>query len=187
MNTSTIVTLLQVTASLLSFAHGNAALPASTTARIAAIGNQAVQLVDQQMAVIPFSVVQDNSIYPNANDLLNAPYLNAAGEYAPLNNQTVQLDQSSISFGDLNGDGLDDAAAIVYRSATPGGSAQAALAFFLNQNGIMFNIADRTLGASTTVYSHNITNGELVIDMQVAGEPRGTFTYSLVGNQIEKE
>jgi len=185
MNTSTISLFLQVTASLLAAAHNNPALAPASAQQVVTIGSQSVQLATQAMAPIPFAVPQNTSLYPNIKEVESAAYRTANGTYEPLG-MSVNLDQSSLSFGDLNGDGTDDAEAIVTQRASTGATSTA-IAIFLNQGGVMFNIADRTLGSAVTVYSHHVVNGALVMDMQVAGESRGTFTYTLLGNRIIKQ
>jgi hypothetical protein len=59
---------------------------------------------------------------------------------------------------------------------------------FINQNNILFNIADLSLGAApVAVYSHHVVSGGLLtMDMQIAGGVRITSTYQLVGDQIFK-
>ena len=194
MSTSTIALLLQMTASLLAGAKSNPSLTASTTAQIVAIGNHAVQLAAQADARMGagFAVPQNTDIWPTVGDLMQSGYLNNNGAYVA-EGEGATLEQSTISFGDLNADGFDDAAAIVDLQGS-GGTTEAALAMFLNQGGVMFNIADLPLGTSlssplgqgVTVYSHEIANGVLTIDMQVAGQPRATSTYELLGNRIVK-
>jgi hypothetical protein len=186
MNITTIALLLQITSSLLSGAHNNAAMSATTTAQVVALGNRTVQIAAQAIAPVNFAVPANNSIWPNVNDLLAAPYLDAHGNYVQ-EGSSAKLDQGSISFGDLNNDGLDDAAAIVTRPA-PGDATESVLAMFINQNNIMFNIADLSLGtAPVTIYSHHVVSGGLLtIDMQAAGGMRATTTYQLLGNQILK-
>ncbi len=184
MSTTTIALLLQMAASLLAGAQNNPSLTPSTTARIAAIGEHTIQLAAQAEANIGFTVPQNTSIWPTIDDLMHAAYLNAGGAYVP-EGPSAALEQSTVSFGDLNNDGLDDAAGVVdLKNAS--GAPEPYLAVFLNQGGVMFNIADLPLAASTTLYSHEIMNGVLVMDMQVAGGMRATSTYELVGNRIVK-
>jgi hypothetical protein len=173
--------------SLLSGAHNNPAMSATSTAQIVALGNRTVQIAAQTIAPINFVVPANNSIWPNVTDLLVAPYITANGSYVHQSPTTVQLDQSSISFGDLNNDGLDDAVAIVTRPAASGAT-ENDIAMFINQNNIMFNIADLSLGiAPVTVYSHHVVSGGLLtMDMQVTGQARATTTYRLLGDQILK-
>lgn len=184
MNTTTIVVLLQMAASLLAGAHNNPAVSAATDAQIVALGNRTVQIAVQAIAPINFTVPANGSIWPNVNELLAAPYLDASGKYVP-QGSSAKLDQGSISFGDLNNDGLDDAAAIVTRPAA-GGATESVLAMFINQDNIMFNIADLSLGTSpVTLYSHYVVSGGLLtMDMQAAGGARATTTYQLLGDRI---
>ena len=160
MNTSTIALLLQATA------------------------NRSVQVAAQAMAPIGFTVPPNTGVWPNIVDLVQGAYLDARGAYVPQGPaHGVTLDESTVSFGDLNADGFDDAAAVVTLTKADG-TTEDALAFFLNQNGVMFNIADLPLGGAATVYSHEIMNGVLAMDMKIAGHARATTTYQLVGNRI---
>ncbi len=184
MTTSTIALLLQVTASLLTGAQRDPSLPASSTAAIVVTANHAVQEAAQAMAPIDFTVPPNNSIWPNIVDVAQAAYLDARGAYVPQGPaHGVTLRESTVSFGDLNADGLDDAAAVV-TLAKPDGTSEDALAFFLNQQGVMFNIADLPLGGAATVYSHGIAGNVLTMDMQIAGHARATTTYQLIGDRI---
>lgn len=191
MDTSTISLLLQTVAALLTAAHNNPAIAPATTKQLITLGSQTVQIATQVVAPINFPVKKNTSAFPSGSEVLNAPALTAAGAYVPIAMGTpVALVQPSLSFGDLNSDGVDDAAAIVIQTTGTGGNiaTSSALAIFLNQGGIMFNIADQPLGAAVTVYSHHIISGGLlVMDMQVAGGVRATSTYALLGNQIIKQ
>ena len=185
MNTTTIALLLQMTASILSGAHNHPAVTAATDIKLIALGNRTVQIATQALAPINFAVPANDSMWPNVTDLLAAPYLAANGTYVR-QGLSAKLDQGSISFGDLNNDGFDDAAAIVTRP-TAAGTTESVLAMFINQNNIMFNIADLSLGTSSvTVYSHHVVSGLLTMDMQIAGGARATSTYQLLGDQILK-
>ena len=179
MNTA-IAALLQVTAMfLLGVQHNpNASLAAQQQA--VSVGNQVVQMSTQALANISFPVPQNDNAAPNIKDLQNAPYLAASGKWVRLG-QGVTLVSSSTSFGDLNGDGFDDAAVLVQRSL-PDGSSDFALAALINQGGILFNIADAPLGTSVQIFSHTIQSGEFVVDMQVKGRTRSVRHYDLLGN-----
>jgi hypothetical protein len=184
MNTA-IATLLQLTASLLMGVQHDPRISAAASQQAIQTGSQVVQLADQALANIPFPVPQNDSIWPNVKDLQNAPYLDASGHWVPFG-QGVQPISSSISFGDMNGDGTDDAALVVQQTASSGVSGYV-LAVMLNQGGILFNIADAPLGSvAPTIYSHAISNGTLVMDMEANGAPRSVVHYVLLGNQIDK-
>ncbi len=181
MNTSSVALLLQMAASLLAGVQNNPSIPRPAAVQAVAVAGRAVQVVAQAEAKIGFAVPQNNGIWPNVGDLMQSAYRTENGSYAPQGDGVV-LDQPTISFGDLNGDGFDDAAAIV--EVGNGTSARADLAMFLNQGGVMFNIADLPLGASTTVYFHEIADGVLTINMKTDGRARATSTYMLVGERI---
>jgi hypothetical protein len=185
MATSTIALLLNLAASLLLRTQQAPALSPSSTAAIVGIANRSVQLAAQAEAPIDFVVPKNTDMWPTVGDLMQSAYRNADGAYVH-EGPSATLVQSTVSFGDLNGDGFDDAAGIVELPG-PGSVPAPYLAMFLNQNGVMFNIADLPLGASTTVYSHHIMNGVLTMDMQIAGHPRATSTYALWGNRIVQE
>jgi hypothetical protein len=179
MNTA-IAALLQITATFLLGVQRNPSVSLAVQRQAVSVGSRVVQLSTQDLASISFAVPQDNSAWPNIVDLQNAPYLNAEGQWVRLG-QGVQLISSSTSFGDLNGDGLDDAAALVKRSL-PDGSSDFALAAFLNQGGILFNIADAPLGNTVQIFNHSIQDGELIVDVQVDGQARAVRHYELLGN-----
>lgn len=187
MNTS-ILALLQITATLLTGIQGNPQVPSSTAAQVVTLASHVVQMSTQAAAVVPFTVVPDKSIYPGYDDLLNSPYLATDGQYVHLGtSSTVKLENYYISFGDLNNDGLDDAGVVLKRFA-PDGTASYALGAMLNQNGILFNIADYPLGSTLpTINSHQIVEGGgYVLNMQSGTGPAVTSTYMLLGNQLLK-
>jgi hypothetical protein len=174
MNITSLVSLLQAAASLLVLAQG----PTATTAfmqQAVSFGSHAVQIVTQAEAPIGFSVPQNDSVWPNAKDLMNAPYIDAAGHWSQLG-KTVQLIPGDTSFGDLNHDGLDDAAVIVNRPSSDG-TPNYFLAAMLNQNNIMFNIADFPLGTDINIASHSISGGMILLS---------NTSYELLGNTIIK-
>jgi hypothetical protein len=177
-----IAALLQITATFLLGIQRNPSASLAAQKQAVLAGSQVVQVATQDLANINFPVPQNDSIWPNVKDLENAPYLNVSGQWIRLG-QGVQLISSSTSFGDLNGDGLDDAVAVVQRSL-PNGSMDFALAAFINQNGILFNIADAPLGTSVQVYSHSIQNSESAIDMKADGQTRAVRHYGLLGNDF---
>ncbi|HVO29058.1 MAG TPA: hypothetical protein VMT81_03695 [Candidatus Paceibacterota bacterium] len=178
MNTSTIAALLQVAAIFLGGLQGNPKATPAVLQPAVAIGSRAVQLAAQAEAMprISFAIPPNDSAAPNIKDLGHAAYLDAAGNYVPLG-PTVALVQEDTSFGDLNGDGFDDAAAVVER-ADAGGGTDLALAAMLNQGGIMFDIADLPLVSGIQVVSHAIVpGGDIVLN---------SSTYYLLGDQLVK-
>jgi hypothetical protein len=182
---ATIALLLQLTVSLLTGAQHNDQMPLAVKQRIVAVAGQTIQLSTQALAKIDFPVPRNASIWPNYSELNNAPYLDAAGNYVRLG-QDVQLVGSSISFGDINNDGLDDAMVVVKKNE-PNGSTGYFLAAMLNQGGILFNIADAPLGGAVQIYSHRIQNGELAMDATIGNQSRSTIRYALLGNQLIKD
>jgi len=118
MNITPLLTLLQAAASLLVLAQGHTVTTAFMQQAVN-FGSNAVQIVVQSHAPIGFTVTKNDSIWPNVKDLANAPYIDAPGHWAPLGT-TVQLITGDSSFGDLNHDGLDDAAAVVNRPSPDG-------------------------------------------------------------------
>ena len=152
------------------------------------MASHVVQMSTQATAVIPFTVAKNDTPYPDYADLVNSPYLDVNGKYVQLGaSSTVKLENYYISFGDLNGDVVDDAAVLVKRFANDG-SVSYAIAAMLNQGGILFNIADYPLGNTfPTINSHEIVQGgNFVLNTQLPGEPAVTSTYQLVGNQWMK-
>ena len=167
MNTS-IIALLQITAALLTGIQGNANVPSSTAQQVVTMASHVVQMSTQATAVIPFTVAKNDSPYPDYNDLVNSPYLDTDGNYVHLGtSSTVKLENYYISFGDMNNDGVDDAAVVLKRFASDG-SVSYALGAMLNQGGIVFNIADYSLGSTLpTINSHHVVEGgDYVLNMQ---------------------
>jgi hypothetical protein len=182
--TSTIAILLQLAATLLTGAQNNPQVSLAAKQQVVAVAGQTIQLSTQAIAEVQgqinFPVPQNSGIWPNIRELMAAPYIDARGGYTQLG-VAVHLDSATISFGDLNGDGYDDAMVIIKRLKADG-STESDLAAMLNQGGIMFNIADTPLGNNiqlSTIASHQIQNGEFVMNENVR--------YSLLGNQLIKE
>jgi len=178
--------LLQVTASfLIGIEHNPQATPAMQEQAVA-VASRVIQIGTQAVAEIPFTVPQNNSAWPNIEDVMNAPYRNAQGGWAQVG-QGVQVISSSTSFGDLNNDGLDDAVVLVEQSSATGPS-HFALAALLNQGGILFNIADVPLGTSAPdILSHSIQNGEFVLATRNVSGATTTTEYMLLGNSFSAQ
>ncbi len=184
MNTSIIV-LLQLATSLLLAVQHNSQLPQDVRQRMVLLAEQAMQVSAQAGATIDFPVPQNSSAWPNVTELGSAPYIGIDGKFVR-QGPTLTVLNAYTSFGDLNGDGVDDAAVIVKR--TDGmGATSFALAAMLNQGGILFNIADVPLGnTEPQIYDHNIQNGIVTLDIQVDGQPRTVAHYALFGNNFSK-
>ena len=183
MNTA-IALLLQAATSLLIGIGQNANFPYAVRERAVITAEHAVQISTQAEAMpsIGFSVPKNTSIWPTTSDLMQAPYRSADGSWVPLGN-SVQLMAPSTSFGDINSDGLDDAAVIV-KQTTKDGSSRYALAAMLNQDNILFNVADLPLAPAVEIYSHNIQGNQISIDMKIGDTVRATYRYELLGNQL---
>lgn len=156
-----MLALLQAAASLLVSAQSPQATPAMMQKAID-IGSNTVQVVVQASAPIDFAVPKNNSIWPTTNDLLNSPYIDDKGNWVQLG-PTVAIIVGYTSFGDINNDGLDDAAVIVNKPGT-NGSSHYFLAAMLNHDSILFNIADFPLGNSLSITSHDIVSNKIVIN-----------------------
>ncbi len=174
MNIAAMLVMLQSAVSLLSFAQGSQTTPAMAQKAVD-LAENAIQAVVQAKAPVNFAVKENDGIWPNVDDLLNAPYLDSNNSWVPLG-RTVSLVTESISFGDINNDGLDDAAVVVNRPGT-GGSANYFLAAMLNHGKILFNIADVPLGKSVNVDSHRIVDGKILI---------GGKKYELFGKELKR-
>ncbi len=189
MNPAAIATLLQLAASLLTGVRNDTHLSPAAAQQTIAVASRAIQFSAQAeaMSKINFPTVQNNGIWPNIADLYNAPYLGANGKYVPLAPAAgVSLIAEDTSFGDINGDGLDDAAAVVEMTDN-NGSTTFALAAMLNQGGIMFNIADFPLGSAAQIYSHHIApGGDIILNGQFGTASAQTSTYELFGDQLIK-
>jgi LysM repeat protein len=81
---------------------------------------------------------------------------------------TVTLSDPFVAFGDLNGDGVEDAAVILAENS--GGSGVFVyLAAVVDQNGVPVNQATRLLGDRVQINTLLIDNGEIVLDMVTQG------------------
>jgi hypothetical protein len=184
MNT-TIATLLQLTASLLMGAHSHSQ---TVQKQIIQVSQKSIQLSAEAigMSHVTFAIPQNNSIWPSAVEVDYAPYLDTNGTYVHEGTNVKTLDQY-LSFGDMNNDGLDDAAVLVQKIDANGKSTYA-LATVLNEGTIFFNIADFDLGATEPqIASHAIVNGKLVLSIQKGDTSYTTSTYELFGDQIFKD
>lgn len=175
MNPASLIALLQLAASVLVSAQ-NPKMVLTMRQQAVQLGSNTVQLVTQAAAPIGFDVPKNNSIWPTAKDLMDAPYVDGPGHWARFGS-TVQPLLQYASFGDLNDDGADDAAVIVNRPSV-GGRPHYFLAVMLNQGGILFNIADVPLGSTVNVASHSIANGAVLLDSR---------KYNLLGNELKVE
>lgn len=186
MNLVAVGTLLQLVASLLTGA-GHGQMSEAVKTQIIAVASNAIQLSDQAMAHINAPIQKIPGTWITAGDLYGAPYLDLSGNYVELGS-SVKFIEEDTSFGDMNNDNdtFDDAAVVVERRDVDG-NATFALAAMLNQGGMLFNVADISLGKDVQVYSHRIMEGgNVVINMQTANGPRTTSTYKLLGNQLIK-
>ncbi|HEX4104504.1 MAG TPA: hypothetical protein VHZ04_03480 [Candidatus Paceibacterota bacterium] len=165
MNVSSTLSLLQALAGMLALLHGAPTAPASSTLQSAVnLATRSIQLVAQADAQIPFTVIPNDGMWPNVNDLENAAYRDASGNWVRLG-PTVSLIQADTSFGDLNGDELDDAAVVVNKPDATG-SPHYYLVAMLNQGGVMFDDAELSLGSTVNVTSHDITSGIITVNGQ---------------------
>lgn len=108
----------------------------------------------------------------------------AAGEVGP--RVHVELVEEWNTYGDLNGDGVDDAA-VILSSNTGGSGVFFDVAAVLNQGGEPQHVASAFLGDRVVINSLAITDGTIVVDMiqQAADDPlccpsqRTVRTYAL--------
>jgi uncharacterized lipoprotein YbaY/heat shock protein HslJ len=104
---------------------------------------------------------------------------------------TVTLIESPIAYGDINGDGQDDAAVLLAENS--GGSGTFVyLAAVANQDGQPVNVATTLLGDRVQVESLKIENNQIVVEMVQAGpddpmccpSQQVVKTYELQGDQL---
>jgi hypothetical protein len=173
MNVSSTLSLLQALATLLMAIHAQPAPASATLLSAVGLTNRSLELVAQANAEIPFSVQANDGTWPNIGDLQNAAYRDANGNWVRLG-PSVVLVQEDTSFGDLNGDGLDDAAVVV-NEPDASGAAHYFLVAMLNQGGVMFDAAELPLGNSVDITSHRIANGVIELNGN---------TYQLLGTLL---
>jgi hypothetical protein len=187
MNLAAIATLLQLATSLLTSVQNSSHVPQTIQEQAISLSSQAIQQGVQLWVtpLINFPTPKNNGIWPNITDLYNAAYISPDGGYTPLGTGVALVGEDT-SFGDINGDGLDDAAVIVQRTDRTG-KTNFALAAMLNQNGDMFNIGDAQLGSNVQVFSHHVVQGgNIVLNMQAGNNAAQTSTYELLGDQLIK-
>ncbi len=106
----------------------------------------------------------------------------------------AKLDTNQVAFGDLNGDGKDEAVLLIY-SNTGGSGNFTELAVVKAQDDQLVNIATTLLGDRITVYGLSITDtNKIFLDMLVQGtnDPQCCPTshihaeYALMGDSLEQ-
>lgn len=106
---------------------------------------------------------------------------------------TAQIYDDKIAFGDIDGDGIFDALAVVTEYGGGSGSFRSLVAFE-NDGGTPLYIARADLGDRTIINSIKIESGIVVLDMIVQGPNDGMCcptlherrSYQLVGNQLKE-
>jgi hypothetical protein len=78
------------------------------------------------------------------------------------------LDKGHIAFGDLDGDGIDDAA-VVLTFEGPGSAAPQVLVAVTNRSGQGESMAVRRLGYNAVIKSMNISGGAITVEMLTVG------------------
>lgn len=176
--------LLNIVVSLLLNIQNNSSrISAAVQEQAVRAASQAVQLGSQALKPNSgFAEISHTSIWPNSGQLQESLYLNYYGRRVPLGTM-VQFVGSAISFGDMNGDNIDDAIVFV-KTVSDTNGVMYKIAMMLNQGGILFNITSVDLGNSLDVYSHSIEANEFIVDMQAGSGARETRYYKLVGNAI---
>lgn len=182
--TTTILTLLGLMASLLTSAEqSNSPV---LQAKAVALAGQAVQLASlaQNSELIARLAENTNhNIWPNATRLRNAYYPDTKGTLV-LPGGEVQILDAYTSFGDLNGDAVDDAM-VVLKITSLGGTSQYRLGAMVNQDGFIYYAAGYGLGELPEIHEHHIVpGGTFTFDATRRGMPRTTETYRLVGNTL---
>jgi hypothetical protein len=88
------------------------------------------------------------------------------GQASNLPEDTVMLSEkpNAIVFGDLNGDGVEDAAVILWSYVGASGCAVQLVAM-INKNGVPRQVGTRLLGDSVGVNSLSIRSGVIVVDL----------------------
>ena len=144
----------------------------------------------------PVTNQQNNQTKLTLNILNNAEYYSGSmlpGERIKLTNGTYQAKAplewttklETVTYGDLNNDGQEDA--VVVLSTRAGGTGVFGdLEAVLNQSGKAFNIAIQDLGDRTTVNSIKIESGVIIVDMSPKGDPRKVVQYKLSGDKLQE-
>jgi len=170
--------LLGVATSLLLAIQGQPNMPADVSANALRLASQSIQLsslvviYDTGKAQAP-----STNIWPSSNRLANSKYLDRSGNLVSPGGPIAVMD-SYTSFGDLNGDGLDDAAVIIREVD------EYVLAGMVNQSGILFNVGRLPLGKSLFMYDHRVVDGIFNLDVKLGEGVRKVFKYKLLGGKF---
>src|SRR5258708_3324624 len=111
MHTIVIALLQSAAALLLALQKAPQVSSSAAQEQILASAGRAIQLSSQALAATPsgYAPVLNAGIWPNALELDHSLYLDPNGQQVPLG-ENMQEFASYASFGDMNGDGIDDAA-----------------------------------------------------------------------------
>ena len=182
-----LLAFLQIAASLLASAQSSQTSDA--------IKIKAVASATQTIGFVSQSLLKNNTpqsaqtpkanLWPTAEWLWNALYLNREGAWVSYG-AGVRIIDNSISFGDMNGDFLDDGIVVTKNvSAKNPADVTYRLAVMANQGGSFANIANFNLGKTQpTIYSHEIEAEVFTIDMEARGKARAIYKYKLLGNTL---
>ncbi len=182
---SLIAELLKVSMSLLLAVQGNPQMPDKLVNQFLASVSQAIQLSSQVLNYDEKNQqIASKSIWPNYEQLLSAFYLSRDGKRVHLNNG-VWLAEDSLSFGDINEDGIDDAV-VILKMDDEKGERNYWLGAMLNKAGVLFNIVNTPIGKNIEVYSHHVEFEQFTIDMKVDSAARKIYHFKLLGNEFKE-
>lgn len=182
---SLIADLLRISMSLLLAVQNSPQTSDRLMNQALASVSQAVQLSSQVLNYDEKNhQTASKSIWPNYDQLLSASYLNRDGERVALGDG-VWLVGDSLSFGDMNEDGLDDAVVVLKMDDRKGGS-DYWLGVMLNKAGVLFNIVNKPIGKNVKIYSHHVESGRFTVDMKVDSSARKIYHFKLIGNELRE-
>ncbi|OGZ02511.1 MAG: hypothetical protein A2946_00700 [Candidatus Liptonbacteria bacterium RIFCSPLOWO2_01_FULL_53_13] len=180
--TASLIALLGLTASLLANIQANPALPPEVSSRAINTASQVLELALRMRMPEEFMASGANTLWPSYNQLISSRYLTADGTRV-IQGGDVKLLGQYTSFGDLNGDHMDDAVVVVLR-AKSGEERADNFAVMLNQGNGLFNASVLPLQKGYEIFSHRIENEQFDVDMKLPGKDRKIYHYKLVGTEL---
>jgi hypothetical protein len=177
---TTTLVLLQLAISLLTRASTDVALTSVAREALVARASQAIQLAAYQASGTTAPGADGSNLSPSYDQLMRASYLTPMGTRVALGPQ-LRILSGQISFGDLNGDGLDDAV-VAIQTKFGLDRARTFLAPMVNMGGgTLFNVSVAEIPDGSEIFLHRIEGGAFTTDIKAPNAERRLYHYKLFG------